>query len=332
MRPRVLFALLLTFLLWLPGQPAHADDGVAWTVAASDDGSRRVNFAYEVVPGQGVEDTWVVGNAGTEQLTLQVYAADAFTTVSGQLDLAPGGELPVGVGRWVQPSVTQLVLAPGEEKDVTFTLDVPADAAPGDYAGGIVSVLTEEAGATLQIERRLGTRIHVRVPGDLVTSFALSDLSVAAPSAWNPFSSLELEVSYQALNDGTARVFGSPRIAASGPAGLAEASIGDEVPEVLPGGAVDRTVALPGVWALGPTTVRVEVTPQGIDGQIGPAVVVEASLWLIPWGWIVLVGVAVLVGLVIGVVRYRRRWEWADDAEPAEPDTSAEPTKPAELS
>ncbi|HMR49357.1 MAG TPA: hypothetical protein PKE40_07120 [Arachnia sp.] len=327
MRLRVLLTVLLSLLLWLPGAVVHADDGIAWTVAAGDDGSRRANFAYEVAPGGRVEDTWVVGNAGTEKLTLQVYAADAFTTTSGDLDLVPGGEVSEGVGVWVQPSVTELVLAPGDEKEVTFALEVPADAAPGDYAGGIVSVLTEDADATLQIERRLGTRIHVRVPGDLVTSLAVTDLSVTAPSAWNPFAPLELAVSYRAVNDGTARVFGSPRVTASGPGGLGAVSVDDEVPEVLPGGAIDKALALPGVWALGPTTVRVEVTPQGIDGQAGPVAVTETTLWLVPWGWVALLGLAALAGFVVGVVRYRRRWEWVDEETPeaAEAETLVAP-------
>lgn len=316
---------LLAVLLFAWGFPlfALADEGIAWTVAAGDDGTGRPNFVYTAEPGQAVEDTWVVGNAGTEPVTLQVYAADAFTTASGQLDLQPADVPATGLGSWVQLSTATLTLAPAEQSEVSFTVMVPADALPGDYAGGLVTSLFEDSQGQVQIERRLATRIHVRVPGELTTSFSAGDLTASASAAVNPFSTVSLEASYRALNDGTARAFGREVITVEGPFGLGRTTVNREVPEVLPGSALEQSLTLDGVWALGPTTVSVELIAEGIDGTPGQPVTAMTTLWIVPWGWIGIVVLVLGVAVVLGVVRARRRWEWVAEDEAMEPQEPA---------
>lgn len=313
---RVLGGLLVAIVAWLPGAVAHADEGIAWTVAVGDNGTERPNFVYEADAGAAVEDTWVVVNAGTEPVTLSVYAADAFTTSSGQLDLQPGGETPTSVGAWVTPTVSTLTLPPGGRREVGFTLRVPADARPGDYAGGIVTAMLDESDATVQIERRLATRIHVRVPGEVTTALAVESLTARAGVALNPFAPVSVDLSYRLVNEGTGRAFAREAVAVSG---VGRVALSREVPESLPATAFDRSATLSGVWALGPTRVTVEVTPEGIDGTAGAPVVAEATLWLVPWGWIgiALLGIAAVVVTV--VVRSRRQWEWVEADQSDQP-------------
>lgn len=317
MRPRVLVGLLAALIAWVPGVVAHGDEGISWTVAVGDDGTPRPNFVYEASPGQVVEDTWVVGNSGTEALLLQVYAADAFTTSSGQLDLQASESVPVGVGAWVSPSVDSVTIAPGEEEQVGFTLVVPADAPPGDYAGGLVTALSEETQGTVQLERRLATRIHVRVPGELSTSLSVGDLLVSGEPAINPFAPVALDLSYTVTNDGTARAFGRETITVAGPGGLGRTTVTRETAETLPGSTLALSLGVQGVWALGPTRVSVEVVPEGIDGSPGAPVTAEASLWLVPWGWLGILALLVAGAVVLGVLRGRRSWQWVDPAEVA---------------
>ena len=317
MRSRVLGGLLVVLIAWLPGAVSHADEGIAWTVATSDNGTSRPNFVYEANPGETVEDTWVVANAGSEAVTLQVYATDAFTTSSGQLDLQTVDTEPTGLGAWVQTDSTTLTLAPGESADVDFTVKVPADALPGDYAGGLVTSVTDTSEANVQIERRLATRIHLRVPGELTASFALTAVQAHASAAINPFAPVTVDLDYDATNDGTARAFGRETITVSGPGGMGRTVVVRALAETLPGSTLDQSFTVAGVWAFGPTSDTVEVIPEGIDGAPGTPVTSQTQLWLVPWGWIAVVVVLVAAAVTIGVIRGRRRWEWVDaDAGP----------------
>jgi len=313
MRPRVLASAILSLLLVAVGLPAHAD--VSWSVAVSDDGSGRANYAYEEQPGSSVEDTWVLTNSGSEQITLRVFGTDAVTTSSGQLDLIPSDQEPTGLGSWVTTSADEVTLEPGEKQEIDVTISVPDDATPGDYAGGLVSVLAADGGGTVAVERRLGTRIHLRVPGDVTTSLAVSDLTVDAPPAWNPFAAVDLAVSYRVTNDGTGRALAPEVFTASGPGGLGSGRTTGEVPETLPSSTVDRATTVAGVWALGPTTVSVTVQPTGIDGTSAEPVMMETTVWVVPWGWIAIVAVVAVAGIVVAIVSARSRYEWVDAEE-----------------
>lgn len=79
------------------GSAAAADGDASWTVrtGANDFGDDRTSFSYNVNPGGTVEDALVVANHGQEALTLGVYAADGYTTDSGDFDLVTKGQKSV---------------------------------------------------------------------------------------------------------------------------------------------------------------------------------------------------------------------------------------------
>ncbi|MEK8226294.1 hypothetical protein NKG05_09845 [Oerskovia sp. M15] len=59
---------------------------------SNDKGAARTAYDYAINPGATEKDGLVIANRGTESLDLAIYAADGFTTDSGQLDLLPAGE------------------------------------------------------------------------------------------------------------------------------------------------------------------------------------------------------------------------------------------------
>lgn len=197
---------------------AAPTDDVTWGVrtATNEQGTERENFRYTVDPGAKVSDELIVTNHGEGTLMLDVYAADGYTTTTGQLDVltrddgnaaadeagsddassdgAASDEAAsdetgsVNVGAWLDPAVGQVRLAPGKSADIPFTLQVPDDATPGDYAGAILTsrtVTADEAG--LDYETRSGIRVYLRVAGDLEPSLTVTDADVEYHQTLNPF-------------------------------------------------------------------------------------------------------------------------------------------------
>jgi hypothetical protein len=93
---------------------ATTDGGVAWTVQTADNtqGTGRANFTYDVARGAVISDAMIVVNTGTEPLPLSVYAADAFTASTGEIDVLVGGQPSQGAGTWVSVTPTPLTLDP----------------------------------------------------------------------------------------------------------------------------------------------------------------------------------------------------------------------------
>lgn len=314
--PHVLLALALTGAFAVGGSPSAlaADDagGVAWSVRTADNtnGAARANFSYSVDPGAVIEDAMVVVNTGTETLPLTVYAADAFTTASGEIDVLVDGTPSVDSGTWVAVAPTTVELAPGQQTEVAFTITVPGDARPGDHAAGIVTSLTTSASAQpLTVDRRLGTRINLRVAGELVPGAGVSNISTAYTPSWNPFEPGVLRISYALTNSGNTRVTGRETITAAGPVGLLGSTFGPtQLSEVIPGSTIDVVREIPIIsfgWLSGSATV----SPEGVGLGAGSAapVTMEFSIPAVPWSLFALLLLA--LGLAVAAVMLIRRRE-----------------------
>ncbi|MET7710682.1 DUF916 domain-containing protein [Micromonospora sp. NPDC005413] len=295
--------------------PALAAEGnVAWTVrtASNGYGEARSSYTYNANPGGAVEDAMVVANRGPAPLTLSVYAADGFTTDAGQLDLLTRDKKSVAIGAWVKANAESVVIQPGKTAQVPFTISVPDNATPGDYVGGILTALTQADQAEgINVDRRLGIRITLRVGGELKPNLAIEDLHVTYAGSFNPFSKGDATITYKVHNVGNAALSGQQAVSVLGPFGLLRVRAGDIAapPELLPGESWSVTVPVRGVAPAVSLAATATLTPlltdaSGSTTSLKP-VEVTAHGWALPW-MLVLV-LVVLIAVLVGAYLYRRR-------------------------
>ncbi|GAA4250927.1 COG1470 family protein [Dactylosporangium darangshiense] len=305
----VVAALLAAVAIAGPGAgPAFAEDGdVAWTVrtASNSYGADRSSFSYAVNPGGQVKDAMVVANRGKAPLNLSVYAGDGYTTGSGQLDLLTRDKKSVGIGAWLKAANPTVAIQPGQTAEIPFTLDVPANATPGDYAGGIVTSLTQpDATQSINVERRLGIRIKLRVGGDLRPGLAVDNLQVS-------YAGGDAIVTYTIRNSGNAILSAQQAVSVAGPFGWWRHDAGAVAapPELLPGETWPVRVSVHGVDRTLRLTATVTLTPRLADasGSTTSLAAVEASAgaWAVPWP--ALIALVVLIALAVGGVFLLRR-------------------------
>lgn len=284
-----------------------ASEDLSWSVAPGGS-EKRSNFSYELDAGASRKDSFVVTNLGVKEISLAIYGADGVTSGTGALDLLPAAEPSKNIGAWVKVSKPRLTLAPGEQAEVDFTLDVPATAEPGDYVGGLVSSFADTSnGGTVLVDRRLATRMNVRVSGEGRLALEVTDLVVTPGQAWNPFAPVRATISYTVKNTGTVRARGTAQVSTSGPFGLASNTRNDAGAELIPGGSVQHEVLIEGLWPLFALTTNVQILPEGIDSTPGAQVHASATAVAIPWGQLGLLLLVVATAVVVGVARVRRR-------------------------
>lgn len=311
---RLLVLTLVVVLSWAAGSAGSAaqlatqdSDQLSWSVRPADNehGTGRPNFGYALEPGEELTDGFVVTNRSRSDLVLDVYAADGFTTPSGHLDLRAAGEPSVGLGSWISTAVDQVRLDPGETVEVAFTISVPTDAPAGDHPGGIVAAHSAEAGSgTVRLDRRLGSRIHVRVAGEQQLGLQVSELRLERRASWNPFAAGETVLRYQLSNTGNVRAFAHETLTLTGPAGLGRQTRQDTVEEIMPGSSVEREVELGGTWPLVRLGADLQLVPEAVGGAPGPAVDADVQTWAVPW---LLLLALLLIAAVVAVVTLRRR-------------------------
>ncbi|MFJ5923947.1 WxL protein peptidoglycan domain-containing protein [Kitasatospora sp. NPDC092948] len=324
-RTAVLVLLTALALTGLRATPAAADGGdVTWTVrtAPNSYGADRSSFSYAANPGARVEDAMVVSNRGKSPLTLAVYAADGFTTDTGQLDLLTGDKKSVGIGDWVHADRTSVVLPPGESVEVPFTVTVPDNATPGDYVGGVLTSLRQPDEAEgINVDRRLGIRVKLRVGGDLRPTLAIENLHVDYSGPADPFASGDATVTYTIHNTGNAVLSARQSVSVAGPFGWLRAEAGriPSPPELLPGESWKVTVPVhgvaPGVSLTATATLTPLLTdPSGSTTALDP-VRATAHGWAVPWMalLILVLLIAVIAGAVLRARRGRARRKLRED-------------------
>lgn len=300
-----------------PNAVAQEGDGeLTWSVQPTPTAEQpeRPNFGYDLRPGDRITDSIRVQNFGPDPLPLVVYASDGRTTETGVLDLLPAGEEPVDLGSWVTmaPSV---VVPGGGVVDVPFTLVVPDDAEAGDHTGGIVTSVQSASsvdGEPVLLDRRLGSRVHVRVDGPLRPELTVSDLDVSYSGGANPFAGGRVEIAYTVTNTGNVRLGARPTVRIDGVAGIGGRALALEpMGELLPGSSLDFTLSAEGIWPTVRTEVAVELEPVATrDGdELGEVEVASAStsVTTVPWSQAGLVLVAVGGPLAGRRLRARRQ-------------------------
>lgn len=255
-----------------PAAPS-ADTTVTWSVKPADtaQGRDRPNYAYDLQPGGTVGDALYVANRSPQPITLSVYAADGFLTEDGSLDILAGGVASTDLGSWVRVETPELTLDSGASAEVPFTVTVPADAPPGDYAAGVVASMRVTADNGTITERRLGSRVHLRVQGDLAPALTVGDIAVDYHGTANPVETGSATVTYTLTNTGNTRLDPAVQVALGGPFGLAGVTAADDAPELLPGSSLQRTVEVAGVVPLVLLAADVTATSQVVSRTLAGA-------------------------------------------------------------
>ncbi|MFB9749827.1 WxL protein peptidoglycan domain-containing protein [Leifsonia shinshuensis] len=318
--PRVRRPLLAGVLagvlgLALLAQPAlaavHADGAAAGTDGISggpDDD--RTHLSYQMAPGQRLDDVYVVRNTGTTQQDVTLFATDAFNTDDGQYALLDTKIKPTAVGTWVlfngADTAEHLSLAPGETKQVPFTVTTPANAGPGDHAGGIV-ISSQKGSGRILVDRRVATRLYVRVPGKLQPQLTVSSMHAVYNPTLNPFAG-STTISFTVTNNGNVALSGHLVAGADAVFGIPVGQLRKDVPEMLPGSTRSITIDVPGVPQVGYLNAHVDLQPYVEKDAMNPgplhAVSRATPIAAIPWWILVLL---LLIGGYVVFRRYRRR-------------------------
>ena len=119
-----------------PATPEQAG-GVSFSVNPKGqvDGSF---FEMTAKPGQTLELTVQFGNVGKEPIELRTYVSDVATLINGGMGITPEGTAAQAPTPWIAYPPETYSLKANEGREITFSVAVPDDAAPGNYVSALV--------------------------------------------------------------------------------------------------------------------------------------------------------------------------------------------------
>ncbi|MFZ6004529.1 MAG: hypothetical protein ACOYXM_11425 [Actinomycetota bacterium] len=268
-----------------PGEPIPEDSDLgivhswALTPAGAGDGSQsgdRANLSYEMAPGTLVTDRVTLFNFSNVPLEFEVFPVDAQNNDDGAFTPLPPDVDQTGVGAWVKLPVDKLEIPAGDAATFDIVVSVPLDARPGDHAGAILASNdargTSPDGRIVTLDRQTGTRVYIRVDGELNPELAVADLGTHYSATANPLGG-SAEVTYRVENRGNVRLAGTHQVTIGGPLGLMRRSGPlHELPELLPGESVEFTETIDDVAATVAAFTEVDleaIRSDGSDADVG---------------------------------------------------------------
>jgi len=152
-----------------------------------------------VEPGDMIERSIKVTNASAEPATLYPYLRDFVASgESGRPELKPAGSEIYGASQWINIPQQGIELEAGEEKEISFLIEVPQEAGPGGYYGAVMfgslppdfklGPGQEERGAAITIGQQTGALVLLKVLGDIQEEAVIREFSTDNDLYKTPFS------------------------------------------------------------------------------------------------------------------------------------------------
>jgi len=261
-------------------------------------------FSPSLVPGKTVTDSVTVANLSAAPLSFDLYAADAFNTPGGGLSLRRQVDPVEGIGAWIRLAHSVVIVPAHESVAVPFVIVVPTGATPGDHVGGIVAAETTGTAASagsvpITVVQAVGVRVYGRVSGPVVTRLGVQPPQIAVnrtiPSLFGVSTTAVATV--RVINGGNVVLTPVAQLKVTDSFGAVD-SRSIALGPLLPGESVTRRLTVP-VQA-GHLQARVSATALRVHSTA------VSSLWILPWGLLVVV-VLVLILAVLTLVRWRHR-------------------------
>jgi len=194
---------------------------------------------------------------------------------------------------------------PGKVVQVPFTVTVPGNATPGDYVGGILTSLTQPSSTeTINVERRLGIRIKLRVGGDLKPALSVEDLAAT-------YHGGTATVSYTIHNTGNTSLSATQAVRVEGPFSTfgADAAKIAATPELLPGETWKVSVPVNGLAPAIDLAATVTLTPVVTDasGSTSALPAVRKTTHFAAFSGPLILLIVVVIALIVAAVLLARR-------------------------
>lgn len=317
MRSR-LAAVLASSLLALPlaSPPAHSAEGeLGFAVTPS-------RLDLQVEPGQRTSSSIRVYNRGGQTLHLRADVGNADIPKS---DLVGDDELAFTAKRWVRWEREFVDLQAGDFIDLVLRVEVPPDGAFGGYHAlaylQTISAPSKKTGVVGAARIGVSVLVNVAVAGARIersTRVAGMDLRVRQKGLFG--SSVETSTTVENTGETHAFVGGVHTYRVWPGSGNATKKVG---PHTLLRGTRHTFVSSWGTPLFGKVTVTSEIAYQRGPGDV-PAIVMQKTVWIIPWR---LIGLVLALG-VGGLYRRRRRRRRRRGSAAAKPPLSPLPTSP----
>lgn len=323
----VIIALVLSMVISAFPTTSQALGVVTITVKQPDPFSGNYSwFVYKNAAGSIIQDSCTIKNVGNEPATVNVYAVDATSNEAGSFILTFPKDPQKNIGTWTEVEGGPFELNPQQSIDIPFKIHVPDGATPGEYTGGIIvenatsaekpktstasPLLGAVAGVdqigksdnissagSVSVKTRIGTRIYLTIPGDIVEDVKMTEFSAHKDLAGVTRFRLAIQ------NDGNMTYEPHATIKIYDTMGNIYETIDESLGTSSPGTTIKPVIKMTKKPFFGNYKAEVRISYEShykTSMHSAPDTeTTQIKFWIIPWEIILIIGLLILIGFAI---------------------------------
>lgn len=274
-----------------------------------------------VDPGQTYSQKISVRNDSDVPKTLYPYLRDfkADDEMGTPKLMAPGTEEGYYLASWININSDGIDFGPHEEKEIPFTINVPANAGPGGYYGAIyfgtvppkLQLQSEDKGAGMSVAQQAGSLVLLRVKGEVDEDAIIREFSTEKNFYGTPF---DIKFILRIANNGNVHVkpYGNISIKNMFGKEVAVVHVNEKGSNILPKSIRRMENNWIGSSGFGRYTAEVGLTygasvEQG--GQGKQSLFGFTTFWIIPWRVVlpILFGIFVLSVILFLFLKFYKK-------------------------
>jgi uncharacterized membrane protein len=282
-----LFSFFLNFLLFFPFDLAKAQSiGIKIS---------PIRYEELVEPGALLNRVLTVENQSNTPKTLYAYLRDFRAEGEGGQPklIAPGTEMGYFLASWIRISGEGIEFAPGEARDISFQIQVPADAGPGGYYGAILfgtepprlKLAGEDKGAGMAVSQQTGSLVLLQVKGEVKEEARIREFVTDKSLYSTPFN-IEFLTRVENLGNVHVKPIGTISIINMFDKEIGSIRVNDGGANVLPNSIRKFTENWQGESGFGRYTATIGLsygTSANLGGQGKQTLYTETTFWIVPW-------------------------------------------------
>lgn len=148
--------------------------------------------SFETAPGQKIESSLEIRNAFPFEQYVELAVVDGSKTQTGSFSAKLANDKQNFIGAWSSLEQKLIKLQPNQAASIPLTIEIPTNATPGDYSGGITATkISEEeaefrignlnasqAGAGVKSRARIATPFYISIPGERIKNIEIGEALV----------------------------------------------------------------------------------------------------------------------------------------------------------
>jgi hypothetical protein len=205
-------------------------------------------------------------------------------------------------------------LAPGEDKNLTYTINIPSDAPAGAYYGAITyrAVPANQVGpenGQVALTANVASLVLVEVPGDITEKIQITNIkALRNGKSGSVFSGApdKAAITIKNLGNSFAKPFGTVSVTNMSGKQIHSYEINNSTPRsnILPKTSRTFTDEVKNIKKPGRYTITANIS----FGSGGEVLTQKVSFWVIP-GWLIALIAILLIGIVVGTYTlYRKQY------------------------